>query len=88
MALVSTGRCTQSKMRARAGGCATGDIVAARALCWRALAAFREAGDPSGSARSLTDLGYIDFEQANHLSGRAAFREAMESLRGWVIGAG
>ena len=37
-----------------------GDIASARELYQRALSAFREAGDPWGSARSLTDLAYID----------------------------
>jgi hypothetical protein len=44
----------------------------------RELSAFREAGDPWGSARSLTDLGYIDCEQGDHLAAYAAYREALE----------
>lgn len=59
---------------------ATGDIAAARELYQRAFSAFREARDPWGSARSLTDLAYIDCEQGNHSAARAAFREAMETF--------
>ena len=53
-------------------------MPAARELYERALAAFRETGDPWGSARSLTDLGYIDCEQGDHLPAQAAFREALK----------
>src|SRR6185369_806178 len=55
-----------------------GDMPGARELYERALAAFRETGDPWGSARSLTDLGYIDCERGDHLRAQAAFREALE----------
>jgi tetratricopeptide (TPR) repeat protein len=51
---------------------------AARALYQRALAAFREAGDPWGSARSLTDLASIDCAQGNHSAAHAAYSEALE----------
>ena len=53
-------------------------MVTAREFYRRALGAFRETEDPWGAARSLTDLGYIDCEQGNHLAAHTAFREAME----------
>ena len=57
-------------------------MVLARGFYERALSAFREVGDPWGSARSLTDLGYIDCEQGSLLAGHAAFSEAMEIFAG------
>jgi len=57
-------------------------MVAARALYQRALHVFREVGDPWGTARSLTDLGYIDCVQEHHLSAHESFREAMEIFAG------
>ena len=53
-------------------------MAAARGLYQRALTAFREAGDAWGSARSLTDLAYIDCEQGDHAAAHAAYREALE----------
>jgi tetratricopeptide (TPR) repeat protein len=44
----------------------------------RALSAFREAGDPWGSARSLTDLAHIDCEQGRHSAAHSAYGEALE----------
>ena len=61
---------------------AQGDMAAARELYQRALSAFREAGDPWGSARSLTDLAYIDCEQGDHSAAHAAYREALEIFAG------
>lgn len=55
-----------------------GDTVTARGLYQRALAAFRQAGDPWGSGRSLTDLAYIAGTQGDHLAAHAACREALE----------
>jgi tetratricopeptide (TPR) repeat protein len=52
-------------------------MASAQGLYQRALSAFREAGDPWGAARSLTDLAYIDYEQGDHLAARAAYREAL-----------
>src|SRR5262249_37314993 len=54
-----------------------GDWAAARELYQQALANFREAGDPWGSARSLADLGYVDCERGNYTTAHAAYREAM-----------
>ncbi|MGC2182743.1 MAG: hypothetical protein WA637_05660, partial [Terriglobales bacterium] len=59
-----------------------GDLPTARALYQRALSVFREAGDPWGSARSLTDLAYIDCAQGNHLAAYGACREALEIFAG------
>ena len=61
---------------------AQGDMAAARGLYQRALSAFREAGDPWGSARSLTDLAYIDCAQGDHSAAHAACREALEIFAG------
>jgi len=56
-----------------------GDMVTAREFYGRALSAFRKAGDPWGSARSLTDLGYIDCEQGKSFGADTRHsREAME----------
>jgi len=51
-------------------------------LYHRALSIFRETGDPWGSARSLTDLAYIDCEQGNHQAAHAACCEALEIFAG------
>ena len=53
-------------------------MAAARGLYQRALSAFREAGDPWGPARSLTDLAYINCEQGDHVAAHDACREALE----------
>ena len=58
------------------------DMVAARALYQRALSAFREAADPWGTARSLTDLAYIDCAHGDHLAAHAACREALQIFAG------
>lgn len=39
-------------------------MAEARTFYEQALSVFREAGDPWRSARSLTDLAYIDYEQS------------------------
>jgi tetratricopeptide (TPR) repeat protein len=57
-------------------------MTTARGLYQHALSVFREAGDPWGSARSLTDLAYIDCEQGDHLAAHAACREALEIFAG------
>ena len=57
-------------------------MAVARALYQRALLAFRETGDPWGSARSLTDLGSIDGEQGDYSAAHAAYREALEIFAG------
>ena len=62
--------------------CALPILPDARGLYERALLAFREAGDPWGSARSLTDLGDIDCEQGDHFSAQAAYRQALEIFAG------
>ena len=43
---------------------------------------FARAGDPWGSARSLTDLGSIDGEQGDYSAAHAAYREALEIFAG------
>ncbi len=55
-----------------------GDLAGAREWYGRALAAFREALDPWGSARSLTDLAYIDCAQRQYADAHVECREALE----------
>jgi tetratricopeptide (TPR) repeat protein len=57
-------------------------MAEARGLYERALADFREAGDPWGTARSLTDLAHINCEQGDYTAARSAFREALEIFAG------
>lgn len=53
------------------------DLDLARSLYERALAAFRTCADLWGTARSLTDLGYIYCEQADYPAAHAAHAEAL-----------
>ena len=55
-----------------------GDLAGAREWYGRALGAFREAVDPWGSARSLTDLAYIDCAQKQYADAHVECREALE----------
>jgi tetratricopeptide (TPR) repeat protein len=47
-------------------------------LYQQALAAFRQVGDRWGSARSLTDLGYVCCEQGDYATAHAVYGEALE----------
>jgi tetratricopeptide (TPR) repeat protein len=59
-----------------------GDIVAARDIYQRALAAFRDVGNGWGSARSLADLGAIACQQGDYSAAHAAYRESLEIFAG------
>jgi len=60
---------------------AQGDMAAARGLYQGRFQPFGSRR-PWGSARSLTDLAYIDCERGDHLAARAACREALEIFTG------
>jgi tetratricopeptide (TPR) repeat protein len=57
---------------------ASGEMAKARSCYERALVAFRDAQDPWGAGRSLTDLGYIHLEEDRLDEARSVFREALE----------
>jgi tetratricopeptide (TPR) repeat protein len=59
-----------------------GNLIRARELYSQAVWGFRQANDPWGSARSLTDLAYIDCAQGDYPAARAECREALEIVLG------
>jgi tetratricopeptide (TPR) repeat protein len=58
--------------------CASGELAKGRGCYERALAAFRDARDPWGTGRSLTDLGYIHLGEDRVGEAHDAFRESLE----------
>jgi tetratricopeptide (TPR) repeat protein len=57
------------------------DYPAARAFYEESLAIFRELGDRSGIAWSLTNLGNVAYEQADYVAGKAMYEQSLAIYR-------